>query len=48
MFYNMLSKNIFEAEKQHPGQFVDVNIMHTSEHFITCGGCVKNQVTNNP
>lgn len=43
----MLNKNIYQAEKQHPGQFADTEIMHTEEHMVTCGGCVKNQITQN-
>lgn len=26
--------------------YVDAEIMHTNEHFVTCGGSVKNQITN--
>lgn len=48
LFYNMYNKNMVEAEKQHPGLYVDAEIMHTNEHFITCGGSVKNQVTGTP
>ena len=46
LFYNLLSRNVFQAEKQHPGQYVDAHILHSGEHFITVGGCVKNPITN--
>lgn len=44
----MLSKSTFILEKQHPGLYIDAEIMHTDEHFITCGGCVKNPTTSTP
>lgn len=47
LFYNFLSKNTFLSEKQHPGLYADANVMHTDEHFVTCGGCVKNPNTLN-
>jgi hypothetical protein len=47
LLYNMLNKMIQQAEKQHPGLYVDAEIMHTNEHFITCGGSVKNQMNGN-
>lgn len=48
LFYNLYNKSTHEAEKQHPGLYFDAEIMHTNEHFVTCGGSFKNQNTNAP
>jgi hypothetical protein len=41
----MMNKKSHQSKKQHPSLHVDTEIMHTNEHFITCGGSIKNQIT---
>jgi hypothetical protein len=41
-YYNLINKNVFKAEKQHPGLYSDAEILSLEGFYLTCGGCVKN------
>ncbi len=46
LYYDFILKNQITAEKQHPGVIADIEIMHLNNHFVTCGGNVKNPITS--
>jgi hypothetical protein len=47
IYYDLNSKDTFFVEKQHPSPFDPIQIHNIGEHFVTCGGNVKNTMNEN-
>ena len=47
IYYDLVNKDSFFVEKQHPSPFSPVQIHNIEEVFVTCGGNIKGLTTEN-
>lgn len=45
-YHNLINRNVFIAQKQHPGLYTDADIHTMDGFFVTVGGCVRNYSTS--
>jgi hypothetical protein len=47
IYYDIVDKNSFFVEKQHPSPFSPLQVHNIGEHFITCGGNIVSNLNEN-